>query len=502
MIKRVKDVASRLLPPLGTTVPLTQAAWIFFLVALPVTSFPFFPSGLGGGTLVRPLSIYPMLVLGLVAILPRLIVGRLPRSLLALLPFLLVAFASTAFSLLRGIETGQEVGVIERAARALATLALGAAMYFTVAIIPRTLAELRAALRWLYIGFALALFWGSLQVVYILHFSPGWFRLLNTLQKFVSIRRLFDNRVSGLTYEPNWFADQISFLLLPFLLAAVVSDYTVFRWRWRRLTVEWILLIWAAVVLVFTFSRAGLFLFLASAFLTVLLRPRHKKAIGASRLKREVVLRRMVEGALIVVVLAAGIYFAGTKNTYFTRLWKYWQRTPDAGYAAYLAGYFEYIGFGARFIYWETAYRMYLDYPLMGVGLGNYAFYFAEHIPFSPLLATPEVERILVPEEGRDRLITSKNFYLRILSETGLAGAATFLAFFVAVVGCALYLWFTPRLEQKFWGRAAVLGICTFGLVAFSFDSLAIPNMWVVFGFITVAAHVSSAPQSPDPLSS
>ena len=39
------------------------------------------------------------------------------------------------------------------------------------------------------------------------------------LQEFVSYRRLLPERISGLTYEPHWFAEQIIVLLLPGLLA-------------------------------------------------------------------------------------------------------------------------------------------------------------------------------------------------------------------------------------------------------------------------------------------
>jgi len=103
------------------------------------------------------------------------------------------------------------------------------------------------------------------------------------------------------------------------------------------------------------------------------------------------------------------------------------------------------------------------------------------------------VLRQIVPDIGRDRLVTSKNFYLRLLAETGLVGTAAFLAFLTAILGCALYLWLSPGPENRFWGTAGLLGLIGFFLVAFSFDSFAIPNMWVVFGFIT-AAHRFSSP--------
>jgi hypothetical protein len=127
----------------------------------------------------------------------------------------------------------------------------------------------------------------------------------------------------------------------------------------------------------------------------------------------------------------------------------------------------------------------------LGVGLGNYAFYFDEKLPDRPLAAIPEVLRLVVPDVGSSRLITPKNLILRVMAETGILGLATFIAFVMAILGCALYLWFSPNLEVKFWGVGGILGLIAFGLVASSFDSFAIPNMWVVFGLITAAMRLS-----------
>lgn len=53
-----------------------------------------------------------------------------------------------------------------------------------------------------------------------------------------------------------------------------------------------------------------------------------------------------------------------------------------------------------------------------------------------------------------------------------------------------MYLWLSTNKEGKFWGIGGLLGLIAFGLVAFSFDSFAIPNMWVIFGFITAAMRL------------
>jgi O-antigen ligase len=180
------------------------------------------------------------------------------------------------------------------------------------------------------------------------------------------------------------------------------------------------------------------------------------------------------------------IFVAGTRSNYFSRIWRYWTEDTKTG------SYLEYIAFSQRFIYWQAAYNMYEDHPVFGVGLGNYAFFFEEYLPDRPYNTVPEILKIVTQSQRTGRLITSKNLFARLVAETGLAGIATFLAFVVAVFGCALYLWFSDRRTEKYWGAAGLLGLMAFLMTALSTDSFAIPNMWVVFGFATAAAQIYS----------
>jgi len=141
-------------------------------------------------------------------------------------------------------------------------------------------------------------------------------------------------------------------------------------------------------------------------------------------------------------------------------------------------------------VYSQAAFRTYEANPVLGVGLGNYAFYFEDMLPYRPIAEVPEVLLMITPEPGRDRLITAKNFYLRLLAETGVVGAACFLAFLTAILGCALYLWLDHRRQWQYWGMASLCGLLAFVLAAFTFDSFVIPNMWVVFGLISAATRV------------
>ena len=462
---------------------LARVAWALLLLALPVTSIPFFPPAIGGEALVRPLSLYPLGVLLFIAVLPRLFSRPLSRSLLSLLPFVLIATASSLLSLLRGIEPALGISASARVLRGLFTLAIGCAFYLTMALLPETIEDLRFSLRWIYAGVALAMGWGTFQALGLILSNPGYTRFLENAQAYISIRRLNPERIVGMTYEPHWFAEQIILLLVPWALAAVLNGYTVFYRRWRWLTVEWLLLGWALVILPFTYSRAGLLNLIIVVLVSVLLFAPIGK-VGALRNVRRATFQRLALISLTIAIVITPIYLIGTRSLFFARIWDYWSK-PGAS----LDGYFDNLGFGARLIYSQAAFRMYQAYPIVGVGLGNYAFYFEEMLPYRPIADVPEALAMITPEYGRDRLITAKNLYLRLLAETGITGFIAFIAFLVANLGSALVLWRSRQPEWRYWGTASLCGLIAITLSALTFDSFVIPNMWVFLGLITAAAR-------------
>jgi hypothetical protein len=470
-------------------------AWVFFLVALPLTNFPFFPPSIGGDVLVRPLSLYPLIILIPLVIIPYGVKRRLPKTFLPLLAFALIAAASSLLSLVRGIEPAMGISVSERTLRAVLTLGFGGAVYLAVALIPQDIQDLRAALRWIYLGAAVALTWGSLQAIYILRFNQQFFDLLSKLQSLVANRHLFTDRISGMTYEPNWFAEQIILLWMPWLLASVLWDYTVFRPRWRRLTVETGLLGWSILLLPFTFSRAGVLNLIILCALSLLFFRRRKPPAGRAAKSLRMQARDLLVIILIITILLTSIYLVGTKNTFFARIWDYWGQE-----GASLTSYLSFLGFDARLIYAQAAVNTYKSAPIVGVGLGNYGFYFSEMLPYRPIAQVPEVLKIITPEIGRARLVTTKNLYLRLMAETGMLGTVAFISFLIAILGCALYLWMSPRPEIRFWGSASLIGLVAFMLSTLTFDSFVIPNMWVLFGLITAATRVANPEPSARPL--
>jgi hypothetical protein len=461
--------------------------WALFLVTLPVTSFPYFPPAIGGEALVRPLAVFPLIILVPLVLFPVLYKKPVPRISLALFPILLVAGASSLLSLLRGIEPALGISVEARILRGMFTLIIGCAVYLTVSILPEKPGDLRFSMRWIYAGCGIALAWSSLQVLNIVRFNSAWFEFLSGIQQHISTRRLLPDRISGLTYEPHWFAEQMVLLLLPGLIASSISGYSLFKWRWRWLSVERLGLGWVILILPFTFSRAGLLNLLILLVVGTILFSRLEKPLSDQALiKKSKRLSRLLAGiTLTLIVVILPIILAGAKNSFFSRLWLYWTRENTS-----ISGYLTSLGFDARLAYSQAAYNTYKEHPLLGVGLGNYAFYLEEMLPYRPLAYIPEVLRVITPEYGRDRLVTSKNFYLRLLAETGIVGLIVFLAFIVAHIGIAMWLWLSPNNEEKFWGAVSLLGLTAFIFSAFTFDSFVIPNMWVVFGMITAAYTV------------
>ena len=110
---------------------IVKIAWGLLFITLPVTSFPFFPAGMGGKTLVRPLSIYPLIILVILITIPRLLMRPLPRTFLPILAFIVVAMISSIAAFSSDLEVFRGVTMASRFVRNVVTLGLGLAFYLT-----------------------------------------------------------------------------------------------------------------------------------------------------------------------------------------------------------------------------------------------------------------------------------------------------------------------------------------------------------------------------------
>jgi hypothetical protein len=465
--------------------------WGATLLTLPVTSFRWFPF-MGEGTFVRPLALYPLAIL-----IPLLLVqwgrGKIKLNWAgALIPLgVLVLFivAATSFGVMIDPIPLRGQTYSGRSIRALVTLFIGIAFFVSAVWMNKDEDDFRFTLRWLLAGLFLDLAWSGLQAV-TFYTSLLDKEMVTHWQRAFSMRELVrTNRISGLAYEPAWLAGQFATIFIPFLFAAVLTNFRISRFKW----LEPILLGLSLLVVLATYSRGGLLTTLAAAGLTFLffgfdfIRAAWKWFANGFRGRLLDVLFRLGMIAAVLAIFSGAFLFLSQKN-FFRRMWE----TDAENLTEYLVD----INAGARGAYTAGALAAFEDYPLTGVGLGASGFFIYQNLPDWSLTTVPEIAKQMNPE---NRLYPNpKNLYVRLLAETGLIGFFLFIAFQFHVLGDMLNL--LRRREP--WARfAAVAGVFAWLAIAFynfTQDSLTTPNIWLVSG-ILVGLSAKSSAMSGDP---
>ena len=464
---------------------LPRILWGAALLTIPVTSFRWFPF-LDEGTLVRPLALYPLALL-----LPLLLIqawrGKInlyfSGAFVALGAFVLFVFTATSFGIL--IDPiplrGQEY--LGRAIRALATLLIGLAFFISAVWMNENEDDLRFSVKWIFAGLGLTIAWSSLQVI-TFYTDLLDKEMVTHWQLAFSMRELVrTNRISGLAYEPAWLAGQLATIFIPFLFAAVLTNFRLTRLKW----LEPVLLTLSLLTLLATYSRGGLLTTIAAAGLTFLLlgrdviRSTWTWFINGFRGRVMDMLFRIGMILVIVGIFSGSFLFLSQKN-FFRRLWE----TDAENLSEYMVA----INAGARGAYSAGALSAYEEYPLTGVGLGASGFYIYQNLPDWALTTVPEIAKQLNPE---NRLYPNpKNLYVRLLAETGLIGFFLFAAFQFNVLGEILSLLHRNERWARFAAAAGVFAWLAVAFYNFTQDSFTTPNIWLVSGILVGLSATSS----------
>ena len=474
--------------------PLDKTArflWGAALFTLPVTSFRYYPF-LGDSTFVRPLALYPIALL-LPLLLIQFLRGKssLPRAgaWIPLAAFVLFALAASSFGAwldplpMRGQEYAGRV------IRAWATVFIGLAFFVSAVWMNRDEDDLKFSVCWLLAGFVMDILWSGVQA--LAFYTPLLKKVTVThWQRAFSMRELVKaNRVSGMAYEPAWLAGQIAAVYLPWLFAALLTRVRLTRFKWF----EMVLLGFAALLLLATYSRGGLLTAGLAVALTFLLAGRAELRagwtwfIGGFRRTGGLIVRVGVIALAVAALLGAG-WFLGRKG-YITRLFETNAENVQEFIVANSAG--------ARAAYTFGALGAYEESPLFGVGLGASGFYLYDHLPDWALTTVPEIAKQLSPES---RLYpNAKNLYARLLAETGLIGFALFMAFLFSVLGEALGALQGRSPLARYLGIAGLFSWLAVAISNLTQDSFATPNLWVNFGILVgVSAFALKSDSAPD----
>jgi hypothetical protein len=493
-----------------------EILWVIALVGLPMTSMPLIWTYLGA--IVAPFSALPILVLLILWLIPCVLRrGALPVESQPAVFFILVVMLVSALSLfLVEIPTFRDKTPTNEMLSAFVTLGMGSAFYFVFASLPVKVGSIKRTLRWINVGGIILLAWTIIQVYYVTVkpeiFPDFLFRiqdLLVTRSPFSFVEGSY--RVSGLSYEASWFAHQLNILYFPLWISATYLGYSSFGFRVWRLSIENLLLVLGAVLFFFSSPRVGLIAFLLMmVFIFVKFNVRlyrilfryisNTNAIQKLEGRGALSMIRLFTGlgsALILLLIYAGliilVLYLGSQRDW--RLALLLSRPPNWDEIIGLLRLDERIvvwmgyrfAFLERTVYWVTGWRIFNEFPLFGVGLGNAGFFFPLKVP-SLGWASVEIRNLLL---RLPFLPNIKSLWVRLLAESGLVGFSTF-------VGWLYVLWRSTRVtiqshesEMKSLALAGQLSLIAFIVEGFSIDSFAMPYLWVMAGLISAAGMMN-----------
>lgn len=467
-------------------------AWVLLLLSIPVTSFPFFPFSVFEDALVRPLALYPLGVLLFSHLLPYLFTGKkMPQIVLPLLAFVIVVSLLLSLELLQPSVPFRDRTPFSRASRGIVSLAIGVSIYLVTATIARDRRRLEASMRWLYIALGIALCLSLVQISLIVFEMPSYERL-NEFQRMFSLRNLRKGRVSGFAFEPSWFADQLVVLWIPFVLGGLISRSRILGRRRLGVLVEILLVVIALVALAFTYSRGGVVSLLFSVGLVLLIMLISKRqqivnwliaADDASKLLKSRLINITLRVSVLIVGLVGVLVGAGSifsRSGYFSLVWeRFWRLLDSGSIAQYLAS----IGADIRVALSLAGWEVFLRNPICGVGLGQSGFYLLDHLP-SWTRERSALTADLFSQFSMD-FPNPKNFWIRLLSETGLVGTTFFIVFMLVMLACAMYMAGKRDRLTRHIGLAGVISWLAIIVEGLSLDSFALPTMWIALGLVT-----------------
>ncbi len=478
-------------------------AWGLFLLLLPITSLPFLSERIGY-TVVAPASLIPLTWLSIWLVAYLIKGGRAPRESLPLLFFGSVAIISSAVAFFTiVIPSYKGKTTLSEATTALATLTVGVVCYLvTASRLFQQPARLSLTLRWISLGGALTLVWATVQAVYIFLLDSRFPHALLVFHRLFSIRDFSLNRITGFAYEPSWLAHQLNMLYLPLWLSATLHGWSAFPIRLGKCSIENILVGIGGIVVLLS-SRIGALTFLAVICIAVvhhslvLVRKGQtwltaRVAVQSVRLKD--LLQRFTSAVLTMALL--GLYFIATLGVVYglahidPRLERLiqlpaWLSPQSSSLSPYLV--FRYLAFAERYLYWVVGWRVFSLYPILGVGLGNSGFFFPTVLPTYGLALVEVTDYLYLSPY----LPNIKNFWIRLLAETGIVGFSAFLAWY-------LVMWTSARLLRRestplyrMVGWAGLFVLVAFITEGFSVDTFALPYLWTSLGIVSATAALA-----------
>ena len=466
------------------------------VISLPVTSFPLL-ANLFGGTSVAPLPVVFMAILLVAWYLPGLIRGKsLPSHAVPLLVFVIMALVSTFLGQFLLTPTFRNIPPWRNILEAIITLGMGIGFYMVVVQYLDNEGKLKHFLR-------LINYSGLVMVIYAIAQAAIFYTFwrypqgMRTIHGYFSSSYLFARRATGLAYEPSWYAHLLNIVYLPIWLGLTLKKTSVHKFKLWKISFENILLTLGLVSLFLSFSRIGWLAFIVgSAY--VIFTFMHKLSLrfvitieNNRKLKFSKSSTNLIRVGFWVVTFGVLLGMLIIAGVVMTKADPRMEGLFDIGVIKE-KGFLEWAGnliFAERLIYWNAGYRVFLTYPIFGVGLGRSGYFFQQTFD-SFGYKLPEIVSVLI----RDEFIpNAKNLWVRILAETGLIGFSIF-------IGVLFVHWKSARMMEKagegilsalgFVGQIFLVALLVEG---FSIDTFGLPFIWVSLALIAAGYRVLAA---------
>ena len=463
--------------------------WALLLLLVPISASPLLP--FGSGTLVRPLSFLPAMLLATLAAFRIAFLRQAPRW-TGGSDWLLGGFA--AYVVTGGLIflSNQPENVFKGQApldsfiRALATLAVGLIFYVVARLNIQTAQDVRAAIRLLFIGLAASIAFAVLQVSAIIQ-RGALLRVVQSLTDLFAVHYTgLMNRAQGMSFEPSWLATQILLLMIPPLVARFLSRQAapgVLAAR-RNIAIAVAGFGVALTGLLCAGSRFGLI----AAVLIFLL-------AGAMALKEGRMMAALAFLAVLLVggggIAAFGAFDAGAGAGYVVAPVAYLaEGSVDTEDQDLTTAVTDTLAVAGRAAAAQAAFNVWLDHVVFGVSLGNNYRYFGRYAPDwaydTGLFAAGTLEGAAWLDPDSPEKGNAKNFFLRLLSETGLIGFVLFGAFFLQQI-------FQFRANDKFFANFRLTTAAALVFSFFNQDSFADPCLWILLVLCHQMGRLQSA---------
>jgi O-antigen ligase len=281
-------------------------------------------------------------------------------------------------------------------------------------------------------------------------------------------------------------------LVVPTLLAGLLTGVPIFLKRRGAWLLEAGFLAAALVCLVLTYSRSGLVTFAGAAAVGVAASlPRWWRDIARKKAGRSW-LRLGIPAVLASLVSLGLLAWLASRNAYLQLLWtRLWTSGDVVAYMISLGG-------GTRFALAVASWGIFRSHPWIGVGLGQSGFRLFDFLPDWATERNPEMLFMLSPTSWT--FPNPKNLWMRLLSETGLTGTLLFGLFLVLVLLGALVLLRESRRADRFLGTFGLMACAAIALSGLNLDSFALPTIWIALGLVTAGIQLRSPPAgTPSP---